>query len=307
MQRYCIAGLSVDSEAALPGLTARAACAGRPDVTIRYGPVPLVLDHASAAGPTWQIAGDRILLRVPGVARFLLAGGGAVGVERENGAAPEDVAVFLVGTVFGILLHQRGDVVLHASAVRVGDKAVAFCGPSGAGKSTLAAALVARGYALVADEFCRIDADGAPTVQPDGRQLQLWAHAIEHLSLAAASGSAVRGRIEKYYVAPGRTYGDPLPLGAVYALREARPPLRPGIERPNGLDAALVLKRNAYRPRLIGLTGRRADYFRATAGIANGAGIFHLTRPLDFAVMGEAIASLERHWADTGLAGGRAA
>jgi hypothetical protein len=35
--------------------------------------------------------------------------------------------------------------------------------------------------------------------------------------------------------------------------------------------------------------------------IANAAGIFHLTRTLDFAKMPEVIASLERHWHDLRL------
>jgi len=110
--------------------------------------VPASLDDASKKGATWQIAGDRFLFQVPGVARFLLRGGREILFEAAPGVQAGDVSAFVIGTVFGILLHQRGEIVLHASAVRVNDRAVLFCGPSGAGKSTLAAALAQRGFPL---------------------------------------------------------------------------------------------------------------------------------------------------------------
>src|SRR5579862_2093768 len=52
-----------------------------------------------------------------------------------------DAAVYLLGPVLGLLLRLRGVVCLHASAVSLGGRAVAFAGPAGAGKSTTAAAL----------------------------------------------------------------------------------------------------------------------------------------------------------------------
>jgi len=187
--------------------------------------------------------------------------------------------------------------------VRVNGKAALFCGGSGAGKSTLAAALVQRGYPLVTDDFCTVSLNGAgsPLVYPDGRQLKLWAQAIDRLDLAHSRGERVRKAIEKFYVEPAEAFTEPLPLGAVYALREARPPHALGIEKPNVVDAALILRRNAYRPLLVRRLGQRANYFHAATAIANAAGIFHLTRPLDFAKMPEVISWLEAHWLELRL------
>ena len=154
-------------------------------------------------------------------------------------------------------------------------KAVLFCGASGAGKSTLAAALAQRGFPLVADDLCAITltAGAAPMVQPDGRHLKLWAQAIQNLDLAERRGAPVRNRLEKFFVEPAAALAEPLPLGAVYALREARPPHKPGIERTNVVDAALILRRGAYRPLMVNRMGQKADYFRAATAIANAAGI----------------------------------
>jgi hypothetical protein len=299
---YRVAGLAVASEIELPGAIP-AHDAGAPAVTVRAAPVPAVLENATARGATWQIDGDRFLFQVPDVARFLLSGGREILFEPAPGADAGDVSIFLIGTVFGILLHQRGEIVLHASAVRVAGKAVLFCGPSGAGKSTLAAALAQRGFPLVADDLCAVTlvAGAAPMVQPDGRHLKLWAQAIAQLDLAERRGAPVRNRLEKYFVEPAVALAEPLPLGAVYALREARPPHKAGIERPNVVDAALLLRRNAYRPLLVNRMGQKADYFRAATAIANAAGIFHLTRALNFAAMPDVTGWLGQHWLDVGL------
>jgi hypothetical protein len=301
---YRVSGLAVASEVDLPGLIP-----GDPaqvaDVAIRRASVPMTLDDAEAIGPTWQRAGNRFLLRIPNIARFLLEDGRSIAFEAEEAAETRDVAVFLSGSVFGILLHQRNHLVLHASAVLVGGKAVLFCGVSGAGKSTLAAALVEYGYPLVADDQCAIElGDGVPRVHADGRQLRLWDRSIAELGLVGRRGDPMRNRLRKFYVDPATASHAAVPLGAVYALAEVRDSDQPAVERPNVVDATRLLAANAYRPLLVRRLGQREAYFQGGAAIVAAAGIFRLSRPLGFDRVAATITALEDHWAAIGLRNG---
>lgn len=303
MHSYRIAGLRVASEIDLAGLIERPLGMDPPDVTIRLGAVPPSLEGAHTARATFDIAGDLFLLRIPGIARFLLTAGREMRVEAERGATLSDVAIFITGSVFGILLHQREQVVLHASAVRVGTRAVLFCGASGAGKSTMAAALGQRGYAMLTDDFCAvtIGASGVPQAQSDGRLLKLWARSVEKLDLGARRGTAVRPGLEKFYVEPHAPNEDALPIGAVYVLRETRSSMQDGIEALNLAVAARQVRRNAYRQRMVRLLRQHDRYLKSAAAILGKAGMFYLSRPFDYDAMPGVIDGLERHWRQLGL------
>jgi hypothetical protein len=112
----------------------------------------------------------------------------------------------------------------------------------------------------------------------------------------------VRRQLAKFYVDPplASASAAPLPCGPVYALRESRPPYDSGIEQPNIVDAALLLRQNAYRARLIKPWRQGELYFRLGTAVANAGGVFQLTRELDFEAMPGVIAQLERHWAAIG-------
>ena len=302
MSLYRVSGLVVESDIELPSFAALG-CADAVDVVVRAGDVPQTLDEARTIGPHWFLAQDRLVLGIPGVVRMMIRGGDELIYAVEPGASHEDAAIFLTGTGMGILLHQRREIVLHASAVRVGDHAVLFCGPSGEGKSTLAAALGEAGHGLVADDLCRIELrEGAPPlVHCDGRRLRLWEDATQRLGLAARRGAPVRAAIRKYYVEPRAVAGRPLPIGAIYALREARAPFAPGLHAPNPVDAALIVRRNAYRPLLVREMDQRQLYFRAATQLVWTVGVQILARPLDFDAMPGTVATLQTNWRALGL------
>jgi hypothetical protein len=290
--------LRITSDFELPFACEPATGGEAPEVMIRRGIVPSALDDAGASGPTWQMTDRRLLLSIPGIARFLLTAGEHILVEPESDARLGDIPVFLVGTALGLLLHQRGSVVLHASAVEADGKAILFCGPSGAGKSTLAAALADRGYPLLADDLCvlSIDERGVPLAHPDGGRLKLWARAVEALGAGERRGAPVRSMLGKYYVEPPAVAGGPLPVARIYQLREARGPVAPGIERANAVDAALLVRLSAYRPLLVLLLRQLATYFEASIGVARAAGVFRYARTMGLAGLPDAVAELQAHW-----------
>ena len=308
MPRYRAAGIEIDSGLALTGLRAGPAVERLADVVVRVGGAPAELPDVLERGANWQRAAGAWLLCVPGLARFLVREAGEIVIDPQGGVSPDELAIFAAGPLLGILLHLRGQVLLQASAVAVGGGGAAlFCGGTSAGKSTLAAALGRRGYAIICDDLCCIDlaAPGGPHALADATTLKLWAQAIEQLELE--SGPAVRTGLRKHHVAPAAGAIATAPVRAIYILAEARPSVPAGIQRPNVVDLAILVRRSAYRPNMVRALGQRPAYFAAATRLAGAAGVFTFTRALGFELMDAALDALEAHWSEIGLARGHAA
>ncbi|MBL6938499.1 MAG: hypothetical protein ISS15_02775 [Alphaproteobacteria bacterium] len=297
MYNYRVSGLSVISEMELPGAIG-IANGDAPDVTVRFGRVPQQLSAPSASGPAWQREGDTILLCVPRLARFLITGGKSIVVELEDAATARDASGFVLGSSLGILLHQRGALVLHGAAVARDGRGIVICGHSGAGKSTLAAALCRIGCSFVTDDICAVSMNTShePIVLPDGRQLKLWEQSIRSLELGHRQGDAVRETFEKYFVAPDITVSEPPRLSAIYLLSESQPPFAEGIEALALPDAVRMLEHEAYRPGLRRQLNSTSQMLAQVAATLRYVRVFRLTRPLGFERIAATVDAVMQHW-----------
>ena len=276
---YTAFGLQITSEPELSGLMPGT---GIPDIKIRFGEVP---EHLSEPiknkGVAYELNEGSFLLRVPGVARFLVSQGNEIVIDRGSYADDIDLTLFTINTPIGALLYQRGFLPMHASAIEANGGCVMFTGVSGVGKSTILASFHQHGYHVVADEICAISLSGGgvPYVNPGVAYTWLWRDVLDHFEKDVSGLKHRQNNPEKYKVPiDERFYAMPLPLKRVYVLSTKN---TPGIEMEaiKGHDKFLPIKNNAYRYRIGNAIHTPATSFNMQANIGKYTIVKRISRP----------------------------
>jgi hypothetical protein len=167
-----------------------------------------------------------------------------------EGVDPDRVAVFTSGGLPAFILTMLGELVLHASAVEVGGRALAFVGPSGMGKSTLATLCCIEGARLVTDDVLRVDlAQGAPRVHLGAGELRLRPSSAGLADGFASSPRARHTADGRQALAPPAAVTELLPLAAIVIPLADRSAKAVSMQRLDPMQALLTLL--AY-PRLPG-------------------------------------------------------
>lgn len=278
---YTVFGLRVRSSLALPELFP-AVGDGPIEVTIRTGAVAV----PPGADDGLHVDDDGLVLIVPDVAKFRISGGDTIIVEPNAEVAERNVRLFLLGSAFGALLHQRGLLPLHANAVEVGGKAFAFMGESGAGKSTLATWFHDKGHLILADDVCVISFNekGEAIACPGLPRLRLWLDTIQltgrdHSELKRSYVGASE-QLDKFDVPvdPGSMIHAHVPVGAIYRLARGA---KFEIEPLAGVEAAQVILENTYRGGYAGAAGAKHDHWKSAVALARSTPIFRVIRTMN--------------------------
>jgi hypothetical protein len=271
---YSAYGLRIQSEVALPELAAADPGDGPPDVTLGLGNVDQFLASLDADTEVNS-------LEVDSLGRFVVADGRQVIVEL---CSPEvsQTKYFrrtVENQVLALLLLQRGLLVLHASAVAVGGRAVVFIGPRGAGKSTTAAAFHTQGYPVLADDIVGVRVDEEPpTVVPGVPQLRLGAEAVTALDIDGAVQPNHDIGPEKWYrqLSP---VSEPLPLAGCYVLEESD---SMAIESLSGTEQFFRFVTHSYRHGFLTDSDMTPTGFEQCAAVVERVPVRLLRRPKQY-------------------------
>ena len=274
MFSYVAYTLGIHSALPLPELVAREEAA---DVVVRFGRVDRPLPKVKAGEVCFRTTAEEVTLFWEDVGAFSVRGGREIIVDPLPGVEERVLRLCILGPAFGVLLRQRGRLVLHASAVDVAGGAVAFLGKTGWGKSTMAAALHARGCYVVADDVTAVSADEDSTVVfPAFPQLKLWPDAavavgdVPDMLPRLSSNLEKRARRTILGFSPG-----PLPLRCVYVLAFGE---TQRIETLGPQEALVELVRHSYGAGLLQTVGA-SSHFLQCASIVNNVTIRRLSRP----------------------------
>lgn len=275
---YKAFGLIISSEFEIPEFLS---FSGEPEVFLKFGEVPDQLNSPQFEGVRFQASLNQFLLKIDHIAHYFVVDGKNIQVKTLEGSNISEVRLFLLGSVFGALLHQRGLLPMHGSSLCINGKAYIFSGVSGAGKSTLAAGLVSHGYKLLSDDISvvALSENQSPIVYAGYPQMKLWADSLEKLGMDPEQHTRVRSQLNKHQLQVEQSFSqEALSLGGIYILQSHNfEDIL--LESLKGIEKFNALKNNTYRLNFIKGLGNAQTHFRHISAVAMNCPVRRITRP----------------------------
>lgn len=297
MFSYIAYGFRIDSEIALPELIVSTSTTAA-EVTIRFDRLAPPGLEPTSTECYCHITDEEAYLAWKDSGTFLVREGREIIIDPIAGVAEQVLRLDLLGAVLGMLLHQRGLFVLHASAVEVNHAAIVFIGNRGWGKSTTAAAFHACDHPVISDDVTalKMDPTDGLVVLPGFPQLKLWSDTAASLGHDPKTLPLVHPEYEKHaYRFSDRFTQKALPLQCIYLLDIGSEleiePLAPA-------DALAALLPHWYGARfgfqLLHVVGLASHFLNCTQ-IINSVAVYRLKRQRSLSALTDIVRLVETH------------
>jgi hypothetical protein len=282
---HCIFGLRVGASQPIPGLDT---LPPEPpfDVEICFGECPPGLNGVapSTLEPPWYVSPDHGVNGLPcsrvwrvqdgryfyflyddGTECFVERAGARIWMRWREEFSFEEVLPYLLGQALGLAQRLRGTVCFHASAILLGDRAIAVLGPARAGKSSTAAAFLQRGYRVLADDVVPVlEQDGSFFVRPAHPRIWLCPDMVEKLYGSPDALPQLTPGWEKRYLdlrqQPQGFVNRTAPLAAIYRLNCVADGQEPRVRALPARAALIELVSNTYVNHLLELELRAEEF-----------------------------------------------
>ena len=265
---------------------------------------PLLLDPNQHSTPCITMAPREWRLELEGIGWFRATNGQTLEWERwDDSVSDRDIRTFLVTSGLGALAIQRGELVVHGTALERDERAIALLGHPTTGKSTLAWCLLQQGWRLISSEVTVIKADRTIPFGP--QQIKLWHDAAQKLGIEAVNLPLVRRGLKRYRITPpSQSFATaPTPLSAIYILNRStngdannKDKLLGKIkvsEALNQQSGLLELRNQAFHARFYRGMNTEARLFIQATGCVRSIPVHRLHLPDDIQAMSEGLMQMD--------------
>lgn len=298
---YLAYGLRIHSKLKLVNV-APCALSDQFDVAIRLGSVARGLRDPVDCTDWYETASNTCLFYVRDVGRFLIREGREIVIAPEPDVPETSLSIYVMGSAFGVLLHQRGLLPLHANSVCFGDWCAAFMGPSGAGKSTLTAYLNRQNHRVLNDDVCPVELrpDHPPSVLSGFSRFKLWEDSLHALGQKTTGLCRIRPEFDKFFLAfPESATPVRVPLRRIYLLNRSEHVRHPHVERLAGFPGFQSLVENTFAYQFIMGLGLAQRHAVACAELLRSVPVYCLHYPSKFHRLPDVQKCLEREVAQS--------
>lgn len=250
------------------------------DVTITIGHVPIELDRVFARGVLWQVSQDYFLLKVPGVARYMVNAGNSIVIDPAPNASELETYRFLKGIPLAAIAYQKGLFAFHAAAVmKKNGEVVLISGDSGAGKSTLLLYLLKRGWKMLSDDLTIVDVNnrGQAIASPTLADILIWPDSLEKIGDLSASLSVYEGNRRKLSLPKLFCYDS----GVIRSIYWTSIHKKQSVEtvKESGSAGFQLVTKSLYNSNIAGFLCDKKKQIRSMASIAQSVTTSRLLRP----------------------------
>lgn len=255
------------------------------DVRIEVASDKRVVAHPVYEDQFYSVNQDEFSMDIQEVGWFYASGGDFVSVVPYPEADDSSIELYLNGSVYGAILHQRKILSLHGSCFMYKGMGVMICGDAGAGKSSLTASFCFDGAEFLTDDVTPVlFRSDIPYIWAMSDRVKLWSDTLKQLEKEEEGLPRIYPETDKYYYPMGGTAGDTFGLDRVYII-EISDNKEVVFEELSGSSKFAALRNEIYRLEYLqGMPENEVLYFEKLIDISNHVSVTRVKRPERFRI-----------------------